>query len=719
MQSVIGALRVNLGIDTAAFSDGLKSAQQSLKRAGEQMTRVGKTMSAAVTAPLAGFGALALRTAGNFEASMNQVAAVSGATGEQLAALRDTAKELGATTQFSASQAADAMKFLSMAGFDADQTIAALPGTLQLAASAAIELGDAADIVSNILSGYGMQVDELGRVNDVLVKTFTRTNTDLRQLGEAMKYAGPVAAAAGVGFEEAAAAIGMMGNAGIQGSMAGTSLRGAISRILAPTDGMATAMERAGLNFTDANGRILPLADILEQLAPHADDAGLFMQLFGQRAGPAMAALVSQGADSLRTLTAELEASGGTAERIANAQMQGFNGAMKELASAFEALQIAIAESGLLDFMTGLVKGLAEVIRNVSQADPQLLKFGTIFAGLAAAIGPVLVALGLMATGVAAIGAPVALVVAGIAALTAAVVAFWPEITNAATAVQGFVLQIGEAVAQIPETFRQMKDDALAHVQAMVDGITEWFSSSRLGRAVSTVTEGFSTITNGARDMWNDVVGNSWVPDMVLGVESWMDRLATSMPKAADTATGLVSDAFDGVGQTISGTMRRAADEVARGTFKMRDLMRGLATDLARSGLTALANAAGAALTTAVGSAFAGPATPAPTFSNVGGLYANGTPSARGGLSLVGERGPELVDMPRGARVHTNVETRRMMGGADGGSVRIMLDPGLRAEIVGEAEGRSIQIVQASQQGPQFAARVAAANRTATSSRMR
>lgn len=211
LSAVIGALRVNLGLDTAAFQDGLSSATKSLQKTGRQMQRTGKAMTKAITVPVAGFGALIAKTAGDFEASMNQVGAVSGATGNQLDELRKTARDLGATTQFSASEAADAMKFLSMAGFDANQTIEALPGTLQLAAAASLDLGDAADIVSNILSGYGIQVEELSRVNDVLVKTFTSANTDLRQLGEAMKYAGPVASAAGVQFEEAAAAIGLMG----------------------------------------------------------------------------------------------------------------------------------------------------------------------------------------------------------------------------------------------------------------------------------------------------------------------------------------------------------------------------------------------------------------------------------------------------------------------------------------------------------------------------
>ena len=393
--ALVGALRVTLGIDTAAFEKGLGLAQRELTRSGKQMEKlgkqlsnVGKTMSMAITAPIVGFGAATIKTAGDFEAAMNKVGAISGATGKEFDMLRQTAMDMGRTTQFSASEAAEALSFLAMAGFDANQATAALPKTLQLAAAAQMDLASAADIVSNVLSGYGLQVAELGSVNDVLVKTMTSANTDLRQLGEAMKYAGPLANAAGVNFEEAAAAIGLMGNAGIQGSMAGTSLRGALTQILNPSKKAAAAMAAAGLSFTDAEGRVLPLVDIIRQLEPVADDAGLFMTLFGQRAGPSMAALVSQGADALADLTGELENAGGTAARISEAQMEGFNGAVKRLKSAMEGLMIVIGNSGLLDFFAGIANSLAAFASRMAETSPGVLKFVTILAALAAAIGP-------------------------------------------------------------------------------------------------------------------------------------------------------------------------------------------------------------------------------------------------------------------------------------------------------------------------------------------
>lgn len=446
--AVIGALRVTMGLDSAAFTEGLSRAQKHLRDVGGRMERIGgqmKTlgagMSLALTAPIVAFGVTSMKAAGDFEQAMNRVQAVSGATADEFAALRKQARDLGAATQFSASEAADAMGFLSMAGMKANDILAAMPKTLELAASAQLDMGRAADIVTNIMAGYGLGVEELGRANDVLVKSFTSANTDLSQLAEAMKYAGPVASAAGVQFEEAAAALSLMGNAGIQGSMAGTSLRGAISRILSPTKAMSKAMAAAGLDFTDAQGRLLPLVDIIRALEPHAADAGLFMTLFGQRAGPAMAALVSQGADAVKSLTGELVNSAGTASEIAAVQMRGFNGSMRELKSAFEELQLAVADSGILDMLQGLAVKMAGFIRSIAAVNPKLLAIGVAVAAAAAAIGPLIFAagaltasIGVMLPMLGAIAPFILPVVAAVAGLTVAFLAFKDKIIPAAKA---------------------------------------------------------------------------------------------------------------------------------------------------------------------------------------------------------------------------------------------------------------------------------------------
>lgn len=608
--ALIGALRVTLGLDSAAFEEGMKNLRGSLNKAGKQMQNVGRQMSTYVTAPVVAFGGITLKVAGDFEKAMNQVQAVSGATGDQFQALREQAKRLGATTQYTAAQAADAMGFLAMAGMEANDILSAMPDTLQLAAAAQLDMASAADIVTNILAGYNKDVSELGHTTDVLVKAFTSANTDLRQLAEAMKYAGPVASAAGVQFEEAAAALSLMGNAGIQASMAGTSLRGAVSRVLNPTKAMRTAMEEAGLAFTDASGKLLPLADIIQQLEPHADNAGLFMELFGQRAGPAMAALVSQGSDAVRELTSELENSAGTAAEIAAVQMEGFNGAMRELTSAFEGLQLAIADSGLIEWATEAVKAVTQWVQTISKTNPELLKWGTIIAGVGAAIGPVVLALGLLATGLAAISAPVLAVTAGIAALTAGVIAFWPEIDAAGKAVNAFLASIGEGLRAAIDGAVQKFFELDAKLREFSDQIIEIFRAIpgqmlEIGRSI------ISGLWNGIKGQWevfkSDVSGLAsgitgtfksvlgiHSPSKVMheigqnimqGLANGMQSMAGSVTGGAGTIANDLQSAFQGIGSSIA--------DALKGTKEWRDVLRDMLSQIARLALSGLGQMGG------------------------------------------------------------------------------------------------------------------------------
>lgn len=373
---------------------------------GKSMQKVGKTATTHLTLPIVGVGFAIAKMAGDFEASMNRVGAISGATGTAFDGLKDQAKKLGRTTQFSASQAADAMNFLAMAGFNVEQITAALPGTLQLAAAGNLDLAQAADIVSNVLTGYRLKAEQIGPVNDVLAKTFTSTNTNLQMLGESFKFIGPVAAGMGIRFTNTAAAIGLLGNAGIQASMAGTVLRGTLVRITEANDPMGKALNSTGeqikalgLNFFDSQGNVKDFTGIVKELQDRGVTAAQVMQIFGQRAGPGMLALVQQGSSALVELEEKLENAGGTAERVAEANMKGFNGQMLKLKSAVEGAAIAIAESGFLEFLTGMAEKLTEVFSKLAETSPELLKLGTIIAGVVAAIGPLLIGTGFMIEG--------------------------------------------------------------------------------------------------------------------------------------------------------------------------------------------------------------------------------------------------------------------------------------------------------------------------------
>jgi TP901 family phage tail tape measure protein len=256
-----------------------------------------------------------------------------------------------------------------------------------LPAAGNLDLARAADIASNVLTGYGLQAEEVGRVNDVLALASISANTNVEQLGNAFKFVAPVAAAMGVTIEESAAAIGIMSDAGIQGEMAGTALRNILAELAKESDTL-------GVSVYDTNGVMLPLADILAQLESRGFTTAESMGEFGMRAGPALQALLSRGSGALRDLTTNLEGAGGTAARLAATNMEGFNGAVLNLRSAVEGLQIAIAQSGLLDFFQSLVERLTGVIRQLSTLDPAVLRVITVVSGLAAAVGPLLFVFG-------------------------------------------------------------------------------------------------------------------------------------------------------------------------------------------------------------------------------------------------------------------------------------------------------------------------------------
>ena len=525
---------------TDKLTPAITKAQSSLKRIGGSLKQTGATMRATgtsmtmgLTAPIVGGVAAAAMAFGGFEKSMNRVKALSGATGKDFDALTQQAKDLGKTTAFSAKEAADAMGFLAMAGFSTTKIIGAMPGVLELAASAQLDLASAADITSNILTGYGMQTEDLSRVNNVLVKSFTSANTDLTQLGVAFKYAGPVAKSAGMSFEEASASISMMGNAGIQGSMAGTSLRGAITKLLNPTKKAANEMTALGISATDAEGNLLPMADIVQQLGDRSASTSQMMTIFGLRAGPAMAGLVSQGHQALRKLTGELEGVGNIAKEITEVQMQGLAGAFTRFQSAASGAMIEMGEQlapVLEEFLAMGIK-LANWISNTlvpafTALSPTTQKWIIGIVAVVAAMGPLLVILG---TVVGAIGS-LQLAIAGVSATMA--LAFVGVIAAVALAFGAWKLFQWAKEAQI---FGR----ALDYVKNILGFLSdEEYAAAKAARKLNT---DLGDVTPTAEALRN-ALG-------VAGVEGTVADLQQAMVNLAGVAGGLAEEEMDLIAQ--------------------------------------------------------------------------------------------------------------------------------------------------------------------------
>lgn len=346
----VSSLVVRIEGDAKDYYNTLRQVESAAQQMAKGMVTAGKRMTATLTAPLVGLGAAAFYTAANFEQAMAEVGAVANANAQEMTSLTAAAEELGRTTAFSASEAASGMKFLAMAGFKTNEIIAAMPGMLDLAAAAAADLGTTADITSNVLSGFGLKAEESTRVADVLAKTLTTSNTDLQQLGDAMSYVAPVAASMGIGIETVSAAIGIMSNAGIQGTKAGTGLRGVLMRLGAPTKDAKAMMDQLGVSIYDAEGKMKGLPDIVDQFSlafegmTDEQRMSALDEIVGKISAPAFLSMIAAGGDELRRFSGELQNAGGTAATVAARQLDTFQGKVKLLRSALEGLAIAVGD---------------------------------------------------------------------------------------------------------------------------------------------------------------------------------------------------------------------------------------------------------------------------------------------------------------------------------------------------------------------------------------
>ena len=331
-----------------------------------------------------GYAASRLLTPGvAFGESMSGVQALTRleADDERFLALQQQARELGSSTAFSATQAADAQGFLAMAGFDSDAIQAAMPSMLNLALANNADLARTADISSNILSGFGLDPSEMQRVSDVLTATTTRANVDLSMLGESMKFVAPQARAMNMSLEQSAAMAGLLGNVGIQASQAGTTLRAMVTRLAAPVGAAAKALDELGINAKDAQGNLRDVPQILSDVARAtdsmgtADRAGYLKAIFGEEPGAGMAELIAQqGTAGIEAFVEVLSSSMGEAAQVARVRADNIGGDLKGLRSAWEDVGISITETNKGP-IRDLIQNITKVTRSVSawiEANPEL-----------------------------------------------------------------------------------------------------------------------------------------------------------------------------------------------------------------------------------------------------------------------------------------------------------------------------------------------------------
>lgn len=387
-----------------------QASYEKAKDAGAKL-RGGGTMAMAGAGAAGYAGGRFLAPAIGFDEEMSRVQALTRLDkgNSQLAALRAQAKKLGAETAFTTRDAASGQAFLAMAGFTPEAIQAALPGVLNMALAGGMDLGESADIGSNILSQFTLPAGEMNRVSDVLTAAFTRTNTDLRSLGDTMKYAGPVASKLGISLEEAAGMAGILANNGLRGSDAGTAMRSSLARLASPTAGAAKALKQLGVSVSDASGKMRPVETILLDLYRatkkygQVDQVGFFKDIAGEEAFVGLQTLVAgAGSGELQKLIDALKAASGEASAVAKKMADNLGGDLKNLDSAWEGFRIQVEETadGPLRKLT---QNLSDVITAASEwvkANPRLAQTLLLVVGgalvLTVAIGALSLAVGIL-----------------------------------------------------------------------------------------------------------------------------------------------------------------------------------------------------------------------------------------------------------------------------------------------------------------------------------
>ncbi|MEC7119011.1 MAG: phage tail tape measure protein, partial [Pseudomonadota bacterium] len=374
--------------------DQVRQQQQRLNQVRQQHERISNSVrnvrnsaSAGAALGVAGIygGSRLIGSGTSLDKNISKVQALArlDANSPELQALRDQALKLGATTSFTAAEVASGQAFLSMAGFDPEKIQVSMPGILNLATAGELDLSSTSDIASNILSGMGLQAAEMNRVSDVLTATMTRGNVNIQMLGESMKYTAPVAKIFGVSLETTAALTAKLGDAGIQGSMAGTALRSTLSRLAAPPKAAGDALKTLGVRTTDASGNLREIVDILQDVydktkhLANADQISMFNKIAGQEAFAGFSYLVEKtGTGELQQLVKANLAAQGEANAVAKTMANNLAGDWVSLNSAFDGVRVAISDAvkddlrSLLQYLTHITGGITEW----AKANPNLAK---------------------------------------------------------------------------------------------------------------------------------------------------------------------------------------------------------------------------------------------------------------------------------------------------------------------------------------------------------
>ena len=401
----MGTAVAYLELDTSKFKKGFKSAFNDLKVFGDKsataeqkmkglqsaFNKTGSLLTKSVTLPLLGVGTASTKVAMDFEAGMSEVLAISGATAKEFELLEKKAIEMGAKTKFSATESADAFKYMAMAGWDAEEMLSGIEGVMNLASASGEDLAMVSDIVTDSLTAFGLSAKDSARFADVLAQASSKSNTNVALMGETFKYVAPVAGALGYNVEDVAVAIGLMANSGIKGSQAGTALRSVFTRLAKPTKQVQTAMDALDISLTNADGTIKPLNELLLQMRDRfsglteEQKAQYSAMIAGQEGMSGLLAIINASEKDFKTLTEQINNASGASEEMASIMLDNTTGAITLLKSVLGSAGIIIGEQ-LTPYIRKLaewITGLVEKFNSLSEEQQeQITKWGLIIASI-------------------------------------------------------------------------------------------------------------------------------------------------------------------------------------------------------------------------------------------------------------------------------------------------------------------------------------------------
>jgi len=643
--------------------------------------------TAAVAAGGLGFAIKgAVTTAMDFEKSMQAVAAVSGATGKDFASLTGLAKDLGRTTQFSATEAAGAMEMLSMAGLNTEQILKATGPTLNLAAAGAIELSEAADIATNVMGGMGLQVSDLGRINDVLAKTSSSANTNVREMAGVFEKVGGVAPGLGVSLETVSGMAGILANSGLKSAEAGTALRNVFQRLATDTTAKK-ALSELGVAVADSQGNMRDFPEILKDVQSQMVALGktpqemgdLQKRLFGVRTAAAGGILMQAAANGeLAKMIDTVADSEGSAEQQAKTRMKGLAGTMKRLQSALEGLAIAFGGP-----LLGPIAAVAETLAAIASPIAGLLQDMPILSTLLGAVAAAF------------IGITVAMPIIG--AVTAAIAAFKLTMVGAWVATLGPIGLIIAAVAVVigifqllykrVEPFRNFVDALWNEIRWICKGIAAAFMAlpGVVGNVVTAIGDFFGALPGRVMEIIENVKtffanGFNAVKNNAGKIVSGLIQIWFTLPLRI---AGFVNDIvkhFTGIDLFQAG--KDALQSMWDGFQQIWPEMISWLVNGFKNAMGKVANALNpmnifggggndGGNTTTVPNSLTSPGLSGPTgapLNSTGpswgpeGFRALGGPVTAGGSYIVGEEGPELFSPRRSGQIFTASDTAQMLG---------------------------------------------------------